>query len=124
MFNGRYGMSGARLRKTMRDARPPAPVEPVTLDIAAGSPAGVSIAVLGMNITPSTNMLLVPDAAPANATAATVSQVLVPSTQDGIGSITTTWDFTNIPPGTPALFRIYLTGPWGQRIFAGTIGSL
>lgn len=122
-MQGNNGLSRARLRKILRDARPPAPIEPVNITLAAGANPDEAIDVQGMNITPSTNMVVVPDQAVAPATAALDTKTITPSTQDGLGTIATTWDFTNIPGATANLYRIYLTGPWGERVFVGTIGS-
>lgn len=122
-MQGNNGLSRARLRKILRDARPPAPVEPVDITLDAGANPDEAIDVQGMNFTPSTNMELVVDQAPANATAVLDTFAVTPSTQDTLGTIATTWDFTNIPAATANLYRIYITGPFGQRVFVGTIGS-
>ena len=122
-MQGNTGLSGARLHKELRDARPPAPVDPVALTVAAGNSTD-NVVVTGMNITRSTNVLLVADAAAVDETAvATGTVVLTPSSQAGEGTVDAEFDFTNMPGGTPNLFRIYLTAPFGQRVFAGSVST-
>lgn len=122
MSSNNNGLSRARVRQALRADTKPAPTEPV--DLAPGSGDNdVQFSFVGMGFTPSTGIVFVPDQAAADELANVTAVAVTPSGQDSLGVIQVDVSFVNLPALTNDLFRMFLTGPNGQRSFLGTVSS-
>lgn len=123
MSSSNSGISRARTRQALRANTKPAPAEPTDLAPASGD-SDVQFSFVGMNFTPSTGIVFVPDQAAVDETATVTGVAVTPSGQDEpIGTIQVDVSFVNLPALTNNLFRMFLTGPNGQRSFLGTVSS-
>lgn len=120
-MNGNNGLSRARLRSTLRAYRAPAPIPQDVGPVADGD---TIITVAGLNINRDTQIVLVPDDADPDVTTATPgAPTVVPSRVNELGTVTATFTFAGVVPAQANAFRIYLTGPLGQREYVGNINT-
>lgn len=116
------GLSRARLRHVLRDYKRPGPV-PASFTVPPGTTAGNLLVIQGTNIQADTQVVIVSDAAGPTETATITSQTAFPSQKNTLGGLRAIVDFANLPLGTVDLFRVFLTGNLGQRVYVGSIGS-
>lgn len=121
-MQGNSGVSGATMRRKLKQARLPAVTDVLALAQSAGSSTATPT-IFGNNITASTKVVILPDAALSDELATqTTPAVVTPSSGGALGSVVCDFAFANLPVAG-FLFHIFLVGPYGQHVFAGTVSA-
>ncbi len=113
------GLSRARLNAILGNYRPPAPV-PTDVVVTAPDATDVELEIIGLNIVKDTAVVFARDDAPDDATIVVTDRTVVPSTKNGLGSVTVKFDSTGLDAAVNQ-FQIFLTGAKAQRVYVGAL---
>lgn len=103
-----YGISKARLRSALRSDTRPAGATANPLQNPASGGSTDTFVIAGMQISPTTRVVIIADAAQSDETATITAQTVTRSSLGAIGSISVDVTYVNLPGVQAGLFQVFL----------------